>query len=147
MPPQPSAREVGAYQRQHLEALAARPNTTVYTVNHTRRHAPWSAARLRGVSERLVAHVSNDYGDVDDDFVVRKRCLEDAEFLAFQRAHPQLYHLMTDRKMLADPRFRAAVGGLMGVREKVEAGTADETEADAMATKSVMMALGSPLPE
>lgn len=133
--------DVAAYQQQKLQELADRPNTTVYTVAHDSTHEPWPASRVRAVSEALAARVASfDAGA--SDFAVRKACLDDPEALAFQRRHPKLYWLLTDRTMVHDPRFRAAVTGMLHVRAQVDAGAvAEGTDADALATRTVLAAL------
>lgn len=150
-PPVPSsssreqlATEVGAYEADRLQALADQ-GKTVYTVKHDHLHDPWPVARLQPLLERLAKRVTTGFADDVDDFTVRKTCLhEDAEVLAFQRDHPKLYYIVTDRKLVREARFREAVTGLLHVRGKVEAGeVADGNDADAMATRSVLAALGS----
>lgn len=135
--------DVGAYQDAKLRALAADPTKTVLTVEHDFVNEPWRVERLRPLLESLAARVAA-FGDDVDDFKVRKTCLDDPEVLAFQRQHPKLYWLLTDRKMVRDARFRGAVTGLLHVRSKVENGEVEEgRDADAMATKSVLAALGT----
>ena len=78
-----------------------------------------------------------------DDFRVRKQCLEDAEVLAFQRQHPKLYWMLTDRKMVQEPRVRAALTGLIHVRNKVDCGELqDGQDGEAMATRTVPRGAG-----
>ena len=84
------------------------------------------------------------FGDDVDDFTLRKTCLDDPETLAFQRRHPKLYWMVTDRKLIKEDKFRNAVKGLLTVRERVEVGdVSDEHEADAMATRTVLAAMGA----
>ena len=141
--------QVGTYEAERLERLAQEKNTSVYKVKHDKLHEPWPVNRLRPVLERLAARVVS-FGDDVDDFTVRKTCIdEDKEVLAFQRDHTQLYWLLTDRKMVKEERFRNAMKGLLQIREKVEAGDVDDSgegegsEADAMATRTVLAALGN----
>jgi len=137
--------EVGAYHREHLEELSTRPNTTVLTVEHDEAHEPWKVQRLRPLLESLTQKVLSAPDD-EDDFALRKRCLQDAETLAFQRQHPKTYWLLTDRTVMRDEAKRAAVTGLLFVREQVEAGAVREgRDADAMATRTVMAAMGAPV--
>lgn len=137
----PSASQIDAYRQAHLEELASRPNTTVYTVQHDRVSDPWPAARLRPLMESLVARALS-FDDSVDDFRVRKTCLDDPEALAFYRTHPKMYLMMTDRQVMREERYRKAITGLLFVREEVErGGVADGPDADAMATRTVMAAL------
>jgi hypothetical protein len=137
------ASEVGAYEDEHLRELASRPNTTVLQVGHDRVQDPWPVTRLRPLMETLVARVLA-FGDDVDDFRVRKDCLDDPEVLEFYRAHPKLYYMMTDRKLMGEERCRSAITGLLHVRDKVETGALEEgRDADAMATRSVLAALGA----
>ena len=128
-------------QEEHLRKLAERPNTTVYTVQHDRVAEPWPAARLRRVMEDLVGRALA-YGDEVCDFRVRKELIEDPEALAFYRAHPKMFHMITDRAVMREPHFRSAITGLLHVRDEVERGrVAEGHDADAMATRTVMTAL------
>ena len=68
---------------------------------------------------------------------------QDPEVLAFQRDHPQLFFLVSDRERVRDPRLRDAVGGLLRVREiQIERALGDD-EANAMATQCVVSAMGN----
>ena len=100
---------------------------------------------VRPVLSTIARRVAS-FGDEVDDFVVRKTCMsEDAEVLAFQRKHPKLYWLVTDRALMRQERYRNALGGLLGVRDRVESGALPEgQEADATATSTVMAALNHP---
>lgn len=140
---QPVHTDVGAYERARLEELARKPRTEVLTVTHDFINEPWAAGRLRAVMESLVERVLA-FGPEVDDFRVRKQCLEDAEVLAFQRQHPKLYWMLTDRKMVQEPRVRSALTGLIHVRNKVDCGELqDGQDAEAMATRTVLAALGA----
>jgi hypothetical protein len=68
--------------------------------------------------------------------------MQDEEVLDFQRQHPQLFWLLTDRKMVNDKRFQQALGAMFKVKEKVENGDIQEGhDADALATSSIVSAL------
>ena len=134
--------DVQRLQREQLEALAARPNTTVLDVTHDLLHDPWRSERLRPVMDRIV-DAALAHGAEVDDFAVRKAGLADPEALALQREHPQLYWVLTDRATMREPRARRAVGAMLGLRERVERGeVAEGHAADALATQVVMAALG-----
>jgi hypothetical protein len=133
--------EVQAYQQAHLQELASRPNTTVLTVQHDSIADPWTETRLTTVLNSLQERILAADDEVDD-FVLRKRCLEDPETLAFQRQHPKFYWMLTDRKLMREDKFRGAVLSMIQLRGSVERGeVAAGQEADAMATKKVMEAL------
>jgi hypothetical protein len=135
--------QVGAYEEARLRELSQRPNTTVLKVEHDHKHAAWPVAKLRPVLERLAARVVS-FDDSVSDFTVRKTCLEDPEILAFKRDHLNFFMMLTDRKMVKEARFRNAVKSLLAVREQVERGQVSEgNDADAMATRSVLAALGT----
>lgn len=135
--------EVQAFENERLRTLSEKKNTTVLTVQHDFINEPWSETRLRGVMEPLVARVLAFSNDVCD-FKLRKACLDDSETLAFQRQHPKMYWLLTDRKIMGDERSRKALTGMLYVRKQIEAGTVTEgQDADAMATKTVLAALQS----
>jgi hypothetical protein len=135
--------EVNAFERDRLEELASRPNTTVLQPEYASVRDPWPAKRLRCVMEGLMARVLS-FGEDVDDFVVRKTCLEEnEEVLAFQRQHPRMYWMLTDRALMKEQSSRDAITGMLYVREQVECGAVQEgRDADAMATKTVLAALG-----
>ena len=135
--------EVKAYETERLKKLSEKKNTTVLTVEHDFINDPWPEPRLRGVMEPLVARVLT-FNDSVIDFTLRKTCLDDAEVLAFQRQHPKMYWMLTDRVVMSDERSRKAITGMLYVRKQVESGAVTEgQEADAMATKTVLAALES----
>jgi hypothetical protein len=134
--------EVNAFEKERLQKLSEEKNTTVLTPDHDFKHTAWKAERLRPLLERIATRVTTEFSEGDDDFHVRKTCLDDPETLAFQREHPKLYWMLTDRAMVKDGRFQEALGGMLSVREKVDSGQVCEgQEADALATTSVVSAL------
>lgn len=137
-------------ERERLRALAERPNTTVLTPSHDAVRDPWKAEKLRVVVDRLVERVLS-FPASESDFKIRKTCIEeDEEVLAFQRAHPRLYWILTDRSLLAKEEYRGVVSGMLDLRKQVEDGiVAEGEEADALATTRVVGACTSvppPLP-
>ena len=136
--------EVGAYEQERLEELSQRPNTTVFKAEYESTHEPWKADRLRKVCEHLARRVL-EFEEGCSDFKVRKVCMsEDEEVLQFQRSHPKLFWMVTDRKMVTDDRFKMALAAMFRVREQVEKGKLqDGRDADAMATTGIMSALKS----
>lgn len=130
--------EVHAFQAERLRQLADRPRTTVYDAEHDH-HEAWSADSVSTVLERIAARSS----DEGDDFKFRKALLEDAEILRFQRHHPKLFWLASDRAQMREPRYRSAIAALLEVKRRTERGELQgEHEADAAATRVVMDALG-----
>ena len=124
-----------------MQELASRPNTSVYTVQHDDVAEAWPAARVSAVLE-LIACKVHEFEASTPDFVVRKKCLEFEEILSFQRRHPQLYWLVTDREKMAVPKYRQAVAALVEVRRRVDGGEVPEgAEASAAATRTVFDAL------
>lgn len=144
MDPSSLSQQVGAYEKERLEALAAKPNTTVFTVKHDSVAEPWKVERVRRVLTTIAQRVTK-FDDSVDDFVVRKTCMdEDSEVLAFQRQHPKMFWLVTDRQLMRQEKYRNALGGLLSVRDQVEAGRlTDGQEADATATSTVVQALNA----
>tara|TARA_B110001452_G_scaffold206666_1_gene176770 strand:- start:162 stop:584 length:423 start_codon:yes stop_codon:yes gene_type:complete len=135
--------EVKAYERERLQKLSEKKNTTVLTVEHDFINDPWPERRLRNVMEPLVARVLT-FDDSVSDFTLRKTCMEDPEVLEFQRQHPKMYWMLTDRDVMGDERSRKAITGMLYVRKQVESGAVTEGhDADAMATKTVLAALQS----
>ena len=135
--------EVHAYENERLRKLTEQKNTTVLGVEHDFITDPWPEKRLRDVMEPLVARVLA-FGDDVSDFTLRKTCMMDPEVLAFQRQHPKMYWMLTDRTVMRDERSRKAITGMLYVRKQVESGAVTEgRDADAMATKTVLAALQS----
>ena len=131
----------GAYGRAHLEELAKRPGTVVYDVEHDSVTDPWPVVRLRAVFRSIAERVSTFSADADD-FAVRKGCLDCSEILAFQRQHPRLYWILTDRTLASTPMYQDAMRRMLEVRDKVERGVVTSAkEADALATREVTDAL------
>lgn len=129
--------EAAALEEERLRELASRPNTTVYRAQHDDVDEAWKVATLRPVIERLTARVKA-FGDDVSDFTVRKECLDDEEILAFQRRHPNMYWMLTDRKMVADANFVKIMHDFVRVRQRVERGDIGSQEADALATEAVL---------
>ena len=129
-----------------LRDKANQPNTTVYETTYTSTHTPWTSATLRPLLERLATRVTAFAPDVDD-FVVRKTCLDDPEVCRFQKAHPKLYWMVTDRAVICKPENRQAISALVELRAKVERGELrDGEEANAAATQAVLAALNQGTP-
>ena len=136
--------DVSAFQEQKLKELADKPNTTVFTVKHDQVNTAWKAKRVSDVLESIASRIQSEFTDTSkfSDFYVRKKCLEDEEVLSFQRQHPKLYWMVTDREKMKDAKYRAAVSALLEVRRRVERGDVkDGEEADAAATRTVIDAL------
>jgi hypothetical protein len=134
------ANDVGAFQRSRLEQLAAQPNTTVYEPTFASVREAWRTDEVRPLLERIATRVTA-FPPETADFVVRKTCLDDPDILRFQRAHPKLYSMVTDRKMVQEPKFRATIAAMLEVRTRVEKGLIPPEEADAAATKAIITAL------
>ena len=142
--------QIGAFREEHLKELASRPNTTVFRAErHGEHHEPWSSDRLRALLSRLVERVLAFPEDTPD-MTVQIQCLKtadlaarDEEACAFYRDHPKTYLMLTNRKLMCDPKSRAVVMAMLDVRQRQECGAIpDEQEADALATRNVMTALG-----
>lgn len=138
--------EVEAVHAERLRELSERPNTEVLTVEHDATHDPWPPRRLRNVMESITQRAVSTPREAEDDVRLRKRLLdEDPEVLAFQRHHPKLYYVVTDRTLMADPRYRNAIKSMLHIRDEVARGTVGEgQEADAMATSAIVQSLSSP---
>ena len=134
--------EVKAFQEDKLRKLAEKPNTTVFTVKHDEINKPWPVKRVRKVLENIAKRVNTEFSESDSDFKVRKKCLDDSEILEFQRKHPKLYWMVTDREKMKNEKYRSAVSALLEVKMRVERGDIpDGNEADAAATRTVIDAL------
>lgn len=122
--------------------LSERPNSTVYKTVYDSTKEPWRGSEARRVAEHIASRTTT-FGDDVSDFALRKTVLaESDDILAFQRQHPKMYHLLTDRKMVADTRFRSALSAMLCIRDKVDSGSMkDGKEADALATSGIMRAL------
>jgi len=135
---------IAQMQREEAERLAAQPNTEVLEVKYASINDPWPAARLRKVCDRLMKRVLEEFSADASDFLVRKTCLDDEEILTFYRSHPKLYTMLTDRKLLNDPKKPAqtVLNGFLDLRQTIDSGiVAEGKEADAMANKIVMSCL------
>ena len=135
--------EVAAYQEERLKQLASQPNTTVYTTKYDNKHDAWPVQKIRPICERIAKRVSTEFDDDISDFQLRKACLQgDEEVRQFQKHHPQLYWQLTDRKMIADQRFRSALGAFFTVMEKVEKGEVKAgEEADGLVNGAILSML------
>jgi hypothetical protein len=141
---------LNVFQKEHLEMLSARPNTTVMTPEFTGVHEAWSADTVKRVLlkiSKIVKRLLEETPNIDN-FRLRKMCiLEDEEILSFQRTHPNFFDIVTDMKMVQDPSYFRGVQAMLSVREKVDNGTVSEgADADAMAASAVMAALGVSVP-
>ena len=131
----------GAFGRRALEDLADRPNTKVYDVKFDSEREAWPADKLRASLERLMSTFRAIPEDVDP-FRARKQCLEDPQILEFQRAHPRVFWMCTDRAVNGTEEFRKILSAFLALREKVDAkAIVDDNEANALATKAVMQIL------
>ena len=142
--------EMGAYHEEHLRELASKPNTTVFRAErHGEHHEPWASARLRAVLSRLVERVLA-FPEGTPDVTVQIKCLKtedgvgrDEEMCAFYRDHPKTYHMLTCQSLMRDPKSRTVVLAMLDVRQRQESGeVGTEQEADALATRQVMAAMG-----
>ena len=125
-----------ALHQDRLQELADN-GAQVLIPQHDTVRDPWPVERLRPVMEKLVAK-SLSFRGTEDDFAVRKQCLEDTEIQAFQRAHPKLYWLLTDRSKMRDSKARDVINAFLSLREQVERGAMSPTDSDAHATRAVM---------
>lgn len=136
---------MSAFQREKLEELASRPNTTVYDVVHDFKADPWPVERCRKVMEKIASRLTEEFADRDkfSDFGLRKEMMKEEEILSFQRRHPKLYWMITDREKMSNETYRGVISSLLELRQRVEDGTLEEgEEADATATKVVTSLLG-----
>ena len=127
----------------HMRELAQKPNTTVYTVQHTSTHEPWKVERVRRVTNQIVECVraATSATDSGEGKHLRATCFADPEVVDFKKQHPHLYAMLTDPEMIKDEKFGRAFESLLEVRAQVEAGQISDGEADASATASLMSAL------
>lgn len=143
---------VSMLNEERMRALAQRPNTSVYTVQHTSTHTPWKAERVRRVAHKIVEFAQSSHsqssttGDLRNDEHIRQndeQLLADTEVAEFKLAHPNLFSMLVNHHMISDTRFHEAFETLLRVREDVESGRISELEADSRATASLMCALAA----
>jgi hypothetical protein len=128
--------DFGAYHAQHLAHLASRPNTSVLQVEHENVREPWKVERVRAILGRIRDRM-RDTTDCADDFALRSSLMQnDPEVVAFQRAHPQLFHAATTRATAE--QFTQGIDRLLRIRQDVEWGRMSEADANAMATAAVL---------
>ena len=136
--------DVAAYQTEKLKKLAEKPNTTVFTVKHDQVTTAWPSKRVKSAVETIARKIHAEFTDTEkfSDFCVRKECMKDPEVLAFQRQHPKLYWMVTDREKMKEQKYRDVVGAMIELRHRVESGQVkDGEEADATATRVITDAL------
>ncbi|OUU53267.1 MAG: hypothetical protein CBC12_02830 [Candidatus Puniceispirillum sp. TMED52] len=136
--------DVAAYQTEKLKKLAEKPNTTVFTVKHDQVTTAWSSERVRDAVETIAQKIQSEFSDTEkfSDFFVRKECMKDPQVLAFQRQHPKLYWMVTDREKMKEQKYRDVIGAMVELRKRVELGQVKEgEEADATATRVITDAL------
>lgn len=132
-------------QRKYAEGLRrANPRAEVLEVTYDATHQPWKATELTTVFEDIVRRIFDDFCEDEADFVVRKSLLKDPTILRFQRAHPKLYYVLTDRALMRQDKYRATLGHMLRVRADIEGGRLpDDERGDAAATQAIV---GSLLP-
>ena len=142
---QPVESDVQAMHRKRLEELSSRKNTTVLDVTHDTVRDPWPVSRLRAVMESITSSTVGAKEEEETDFARRQRLMtDDEEVLSFQRLHPKMYWMLTDRSMMRSKQHRDAITGMLYVQQQVENGSVSAgQEADAMATRTVLAALGT----
>lgn len=144
--PGPTVHSAEALGQARLEELAQRPNTTVLAPTHDVVRDPWPTARVRAVCECLVKETLADAdAATSDPFRFRKGLLDTVhDALAFQRLHPKTFWLLTDHAVMQNAQSRAAITGMLYVQGQVESGAVTAgTEADALATRTVLAALNA----
>lgn len=133
-------------QRKYAEKLQRdNPNAEVLELSHDATHEPWSVRDLNNVFENIVGRIFSDFSDTDSDFTVRKTLITDDKcILKFQRDHPRLYYVLTDRKLMADRKYRSTICNMLRVRAEIECGRCPGDErGDAVATQAIMNSLGA----
>lgn len=129
-----------AIERSRLEQLAARPNTKVLQVTHDFVAEPWAAQRVVSVTQRIIDQ--SLASEIPDDFDMRKALLRDEEIKAFQNQHPRMFWTLSDRKLMCEPKYRAAISAMLNVHRMVEAGVVAQGDySNAVATQAVAHAL------
>ena len=135
--------DVAAFQKEKLRELSEKPNTTVYETEHTEIREPTAIDDVSKVLEKISIRLAQ-YDCDKNDFFVRKDLLKDDEILNFQRKHPKMYWMVTDREKMAESKYRGAISALLEVRRRVERGEVPSgEEADAAATRTIIDALSS----
>lgn len=130
-------------RRRHAEKLAeASPSAKVLETSYDSYHEPWGVARLQAVFETIVSKTLAS--DNPDAFAMRKEILHsEDEILRFQRCHPKMYYVLTDKEKMANARYRDTIKAMLVVRSQVESGAIPEGMADAAATQAIVSSLQS----
>ena len=119
------------------------PRAEIYEVTHDRVQEPWESRRLERIFNKIVTKVF-EFEESTNDFTVRKTLLEDADILEFQRGHPRLYYVLTDRKLLREEKYKNVLKNMLLLRQRVERESlASDERTDAMATNVIISSLMS----
>lgn len=131
-------------RRRHAEEICRKdPTAKILELSHDFVRDPWPSRRLEKVFNLIVRRIYEFPAD-SHDFAVRKSLLADTEILEFQRAHPRLYYVLTDRAMMKETRYRDVLKKMLLLRQGVESGeVAADERADAVATQIVVSSLCS----
>jgi hypothetical protein len=129
-------------RRRHAEEIQRKdPRAKVLELSHDSVREPWPSDRLERVFNSIVRRIYEFPAD-SHDFTVRKSLLAEGEILEFQRAHPRLYYVLTDRAMMRETRYRDVLKKMLLLRQGVETGgVAADERADAVATQIVVSSL------
>ena len=135
--------EVCSLKQEHLSRLASQPNTDVLKVEYDSHHQPWKANNVKHISNLIYKYSNSEETRNMDAFKFRKHCLNDTTILDFQRKHPKMFWVLTDRELMKNTKYQKAISELIDLRSRIDNKTlTDGQEADALATKVVMQALG-----
>ena len=127
-------------KQQHAERIwEENPNAEIYEVKHDRIQEPWKVDRLQKIFKKIVTRVL-EFDESTNDFVIRKTLLQDADILEFQRGHPRLYYVLTDRNVITQEKYAKLVNKMLLLRQSMDGSPPDE-RVDAMATNLIVSSL------
>jgi len=130
-------------QRRYAEKIQREnPRAEVMEVTHEFKHEPWKAYDLTVIFDDIVRRIFSDFHPDQADFVVRKSLLQTPSILCFQRDHPRLYYVVTDRSLMANATYRSTLSQMLRVRKEIEAGRLpDDERGEAAGVEAIVSSL------
>lgn len=124
-----------AYEKHVEEMRRTHPNATVLETQYIE-HEPWKVETLTNICEQI-ARRTRENTEISDLFRYRKSLLKEKDILAFQRHHPKLFWMLTDKDTVSDPKYQKTLGYFLNILYLKESGKINESDANATASKVI----------